>query len=843
MRCLHCGKRLSLLRKFSDGEFCSAEHRSLFERLNNDLGLQRLIASRGVEEPARSKAAAKQPKTQPADRRQAANIPPMGELVAGAHAKPVVVRRVNQPGVPPLLGPRDSAIPEPELQASIRGLLGGEEVGLTKIEAQPVLPAPPPAPVPILFMESAPQTAVAGFELDVEELDVERDVERIEQQVPQDPPLVGELLSISPVLPSSRRPVTRELRALACWAPAEAAWPDYRATLRPPHDTANGGANPAEVQSSAAEPILLAAMRGLGQDQPAIVAPAGIAFDAGCAILGERAPETPRVPRRIRQIHVRHSGPLSLAGVEHSRLTAPCTGAASPIACASERVLPRLHLAPDATTMLVTADGLALPPTAALWTWEENSASAEAGQSPLYRDLMAMPSLGTSLSHPGPGLGQLAPDAISPLDCLQTWSIPALCPLNAVFSQEAMPEPAFHPELLTVTEVLEMEVLSAPLPEESEAGEQAAAPVQAAEVSEPDEPAESVEAGPPLVESQRPFLIPRPAGRQLVVSGLSTAALTAVWAQSLETAASCPKLRLKIDHADGSGSRAPRNEWRPRAKSDRFQNVHELIPGGRFWRSAPADLKWIALALPLILALVVWSFRGSVGPVEASLPQQPDVSKSPLTQQFSKFQQVLLSRAAVRLYDDFRGGLGAWNGREGWAKTWKYTDSSFLEPGDLAIYTPTLEMRDYSMEFLGQIERRSLNWLFRAKDLDNYYAMRIVITRGGPLPSASMVRYAVINGKESGHVTLPLPMSIRPDTVYRVRMEVRGSQFTTFVQGQVVDNFEDERLTEGGVGFWSPRGDRSLLRWVEVMHQYDYLGRLCALLAPYPLQAGGHQAD
>jgi hypothetical protein len=147
------------------------------------------------------------------------------------------------------------------------------------------------------------------------------------------------------------------------------------------------------------------------------------------------------------------------------------------------------------------------------------------------------------------------------------------------------------------------------------------------------------------------------------------------------------------------------------------------------------------------------------------------------------------------------------------------------------------------MEFLGQIERRSLNWIFRAKDLENYYAMRIVITKGGPLPSASLVRYAVVGGKERGHLTLPLPMSIRPDTVYRVRMDVRGNQFTTYVQGQVVDNFEDGRLTEGGVGFWSPRGDRSLLRWVEVMHQYDYLGRLCALLAPYPLQAGGHQAD
>jgi hypothetical protein len=51
--------------------------------------------------------------------------------------------------------------------------------------------------------------------------------------------------------------------------------------------------------------------------------------------------------------------------------------------------------------------------------------------------------------------------------------------------------------------------------------------------------------------------------------------------------------------------------------------------------------------------------------------------------------------------------------------------------------------------------------------------------------------------------------------------------------GQVVDSFEEDRLTSGGVGFYSPKGDRSLLRWVSITHQYDYLGRLCALLAPY----------
>jgi hypothetical protein len=39
-------------------------------------------------------------------------------------------------------------------------------------------------------------------------------------------------------------------------------------------------------------------------------------------------------------------------------------------------------------------------------------------------------------------------------------------------------------------------------------------------------------------------------------------------------------------------------------------------------------------------------------------------------------------------------------------------------------------------------------------------------------------------------------------------------------------------LTRGGIGFFSNRGEGARLRWVEVTHQADTLGRLCAALAP-----------
>jgi hypothetical protein len=69
-------------------------------------------------------------------------------------------------------------------------------------------------------------------------------------------------------------------------------------------------------------------------------------------------------------------------------------------------------------------------------------------------------------------------------------------------------------------------------------------------------------------------------------------------------------------------------------------------------------------------------------------------------------------------------------------------------------------------------------------------------------------------------------------------IDVHGSDFTIMAQGQVVDFFSDKRLRQGGVGFFSDRGEKARLRWVEVSHQYDALGRLCAYIAPYGLEAG-----
>ena len=46
MRCQYCGNNISLIRKFKDTEFCSAEHRELFQEEQTSLALARLVEAK-----------------------------------------------------------------------------------------------------------------------------------------------------------------------------------------------------------------------------------------------------------------------------------------------------------------------------------------------------------------------------------------------------------------------------------------------------------------------------------------------------------------------------------------------------------------------------------------------------------------------------------------------------------------------------------------------------------------------------------------------------------------------------------------------------------------------------
>jgi len=248
-----------------------------------------------------------------------------------------------------------------------------------------------------------------------------------------------------------------------------------------------------------------------------------------------------------------------------------------------------------------------------------------------------------------------------------------------------------------------------------------------------------------------------------------------------------------------------------------------------FWKHGPRDLKMLLLGVPVLIALAL----------HPTLPKVRLTSTTPslgigqaFHTQLASFRQSMAERAAVALDEDFRSGLDDWNSRSGDATGWSYDATGFIKPGPLALYAPSTNLTDYQVQFLGMISKKSLSWVVRASDFDNYYVVKLVERKGGPLPEIGVTRYAVINGKAQNRVDTVVSISAHPEMMYLVKMDVKGNDFSMWVQDQMVDNWSEPRLPRGGVGFFSAKGEEGLLRWVQITHQYDMLGRLCAYLAP-----------
>jgi hypothetical protein len=247
------------------------------------------------------------------------------------------------------------------------------------------------------------------------------------------------------------------------------------------------------------------------------------------------------------------------------------------------------------------------------------------------------------------------------------------------------------------------------------------------------------------------------------------------------------------------------------------------------WKKAPSELRIMTVLLPVLLALAV---SPSTPKVKIGSGAGAGVKKM-VADNLSTLNKSIVNRAAIAYTDDFRSGLDGWESRSNLTTRWSYDASGFVQPGPLAVFRPSVELTDYRFEFLGEIDQKGMGWAFRASNLDNYYAVKLTVVKPGPLPIVHLVRYAVIGGKEGPRVEKPLPFITRADMLYRIRVDVQGSDFAIRAQDQIVDFWSDDRIPRGGVGLFCNRGEKARVRWLEVSHQYDTLGRLCAYLAPF----------
>jgi hypothetical protein len=292
----------------------------------------------------------------------------------------------------------------------------------------------------------------------------------------------------------------------------------------------------------------------------------------------------------------------------------------------------------------------------------------------------------------------------------------------------------------------------------------------------------------------------------------------------------------------------PRFDLRPAL--DRLENPDPVSPkAAKIRRPGGAAMHRVveAIAASLFVAVGLWFGAGAaktlrktamvgqeipaaVGAARAGANSAPAaaVPKRPL----SWVRSAISKRATVELTDTFHAGMESWNAApRTWAPGWSRHPDGYVRTGQLALYRPSAAYSDYRLEFFGQIESKSMDWAVRARDLQNYYAMKFTVVEPGLRPIIAMVHYPVVGGKKGYKVEVPLSVMVHDNTPFHVAVEVNGNRVITSIEGQEVDRWTDDTLTSGGVGFFSEPGERARLYWMKLVTNDDLLGRICAYLS------------
>jgi hypothetical protein len=157
-------------------------------------------------------------------------------------------------------------------------------------------------------------------------------------------------------------------------------------------------------------------------------------------------------------------------------------------------------------------------------------------------------------------------------------------------------------------------------------------------------------------------------------------------------------------------------------------------------------------------------------------------------------------------------------GEGGWVEGWGGDPAGTHAGRQITIYRPSLKLSDYRLEFQASIDAKSVGWVFRAADPENYYAMKLMTVASGLTTKVALFKYLVVNGKQTQVGRVPIDLAVQPDTVFSVRQDIRGPQFTTYIQGQQVDSWTDDQLKIGGAGFLNEREERGKVKSVSIRY-------------------------
>ena len=278
--------------------------------------------------------------------------------------------------------------------------------------------------------------------------------------------------------------------------------------------------------------------------------------------------------------------------------------------------------------------------------------------------------------------------------------------------------------------------------------------------------------------------------------------------------------------------------WNP-TKAEESEEVKKVELAKRRAREVTIG-RFLKIAACLVMGTFLWfgareariGATRSIGNQDAARAGASKGGASKEKGLLASVQTAINDRAAYSVTDTMANGMQSWGAApKSYPAGWSHNPDGYTHTGELALFKPSLNYKDYRLEFFGQIENRSLGWTIRSQDKQNYYAMKLTVLENGLRPVIAMAHYPVVGGKKGHKVESPLSVMIHHNTPFHVAVDVQGNRVTASVEGQQVDSWTDDLLPKGGVGFFAEAGERGRLYWMKVSKNQDWLGTICSYLS------------
>jgi len=243
----------------------------------------------------------------------------------------------------------------------------------------------------------------------------------------------------------------------------------------------------------------------------------------------------------------------------------------------------------------------------------------------------------------------------------------------------------------------------------------------------------------------------------------------------------------------------------------------------------------------LLVAAMMLPGPKASGPAFPAVWLDPGVKKGFFARAGDAVGEMIRSSTPITLRQTFSAGSlkDATLSAKDWATLRLASSGKIDDPRDwlgksrsnlssLKLWKSSANLHNYQIEFQGTLEKSSLSWAYRASENGDHYGAKLSIIRPGPLPNAGLLRYSMVNGHESDRLQLPVPATLERGGQYRIRLTVQDDHFITYLNGQMISSWTDDRLRHGGVGFFDDPDDPQKISWVSLSERDSFLGRMLA---------------